>query len=139
MIVTKDLRKVYGGACAVEAVRGVSMEVADGEFLAIVGPSGSGKSTLMNLLGCLDRATDGYYALDGQDVTRLDRDGLAGVRSRKIGFLAWYSRIIFHVSSEEPSSTSRILLSSEIIPFRIRVKYLSERIRTVSGRASSSL
>lgn len=87
MIVTKDLRKVYGGACAVEAVRGVSMEVADGEFLAIVGPSGSGKSTLMNLLGCLDRATDGYYALDGQDVTRLDRDGLAGVRSRKIGFV----------------------------------------------------
>ena len=82
MIVTKDLRKVYGGACAVEAVRGVSMEVADGEFLAIVGPSGSGKSTLMNLLGCLDRATDGYYALDGQDVTRLDRDGLAGVRMR---------------------------------------------------------
>lgn len=87
MIVTKDLRKVYGGACAVEAVRGVSMEVEDGEFLAIVGPSGSGKSTLMNLLGCLDRATDGYYALDGQDVTRLDRDGLAGVRSRKIGFV----------------------------------------------------
>ena len=101
MIVTKDLRKVYGGACAVEAVRGVSMEVADGEFLAIVGPSGSGKSTLMNLLGCLDRATDGYYALDGQDVTRLDRDGLAGVRSRKIGFVFQNFNLLPHMTAEE--------------------------------------
>ena len=101
MIVTKDLRKVYGGACAVEAVRGVSMEVADGEFLAIVGPSGSGKSTLMNLLGCLDRATGGYYALDGQDVTRLDRDGLAGVRSRKIGFVFQNFNLIDELTVEE--------------------------------------
>ena len=101
MIVTKDLRKVYGGACAVEAVRGVSMEVADGEFLAIVGPSGSGKSTLMNLLGCLDRATDGYYALDGQDVTRLDRDGLAGVRSRKIGFVFQNFNLLPRMTAEE--------------------------------------
>ena len=67
LIVTRNLQKVYsGGGCAVEALRGVSLEVADGDFVAIVGPSGSGKSTLMNVLGCLDAASGGYYALDGE-------------------------------------------------------------------------
>ena len=85
---TEQLTKVYGvGAIAVHALRGVSLQVRNGEFVAVMGPSGSGKSTLMNILGCLDRPTGGRYVLDGEDVSRLSRDRLASVRNRKIGFV----------------------------------------------------
>jgi putative ABC transport system ATP-binding protein len=88
LIEIEDLTKVYGtGEIAVHALRGVSTVVEEGEFIAIMGPSGSGKSTLMNILGCLDRPTDGTYVLDGEDVSRLSKNDLAGVRNRKIGFV----------------------------------------------------
>jgi len=88
LIEIQGLTKVYGmGDIAVHALRGVDGIVEEGEFVAVMGPSGSGKSTLMNILGCLDRPTDGTYILDGEDVSRMSKDELAGVRNKKIGFV----------------------------------------------------
>ncbi len=88
MIESIRLTKTYRmGTYEVHALEDVSFTVRDGEFLSIVGPSGSGKSTLMNLLGCLGTPTSGTYILDGQDVSSLSDDTLAGVRNRKIGFV----------------------------------------------------
>jgi putative ABC transport system ATP-binding protein len=88
IIKLENVSRIYDlGKVQVPALLDVDLEVADGEFLAIVGPSGSGKSTMMNILGCLDRPTSGRYLLDGQPVDELDDDGLAFVRSRSIGFV----------------------------------------------------
>jgi putative ABC transport system ATP-binding protein len=88
MIQVRDLRKTYRmGEIDVPALRGVSFNIQRGEFTAIMGPSGSGKSTLMNLLGCLDTPSGGQYILDGLPVDQLDRNLLAAVRNRKIGFV----------------------------------------------------
>jgi len=84
----QDIHKVYdSGEVQVHAVRGVSLELQRGEFLALMGASGSGKSTLMNTLGCLDRPTRGTYLLDGIDVSGLDRNQLADLRNEKLGFV----------------------------------------------------
>ena len=88
VISVRNLVKTYVvGEVEVRALRGVSLEVRQGEFVAVTGPSGSGKSTLMHILGCLDRPTAGQYVLDGQDVSRMSKDQLAEVRNRKIGFV----------------------------------------------------
>jgi putative ABC transport system ATP-binding protein len=84
----EEVSRIYDtGKVQVPALMDVNLDVARGEFLAIIGPSGSGKSTMMNILGCLDRPTEGRYVLDGQPVDELNDDGLAFVRSRSIGFV----------------------------------------------------
>ncbi|HEM62376.1 MAG TPA: ABC transporter ATP-binding protein [Chloroflexi bacterium] len=88
LIEVRDLTKVYGReATVVRALDGINLTIDEGEFVAIMGPSGSGKSTLMNILGCLDRPTDGEYWLGGHDVSKLNRAQLADIRNRQIGFV----------------------------------------------------
>ncbi|MAT97304.1 MAG: macrolide ABC transporter ATP-binding protein [Anaerolineaceae bacterium] len=88
IIQTNGLRKVYGmGDIQVAALAGVDIRIDEGEFVAVMGPSGSGKSTLMNILGCLDRPTDGQYFLADEDVSGLDKVQLASIRNRRIGFI----------------------------------------------------
>jgi len=88
VIKLSEIHKVYhSGDVDVHAVRGVSLDIFPGEFVAIMGSSGSGKSTLMNLIGALDRPTGGFYLLDGIDVSTLNRDRLADIRNEKIGFV----------------------------------------------------
>jgi putative ABC transport system ATP-binding protein len=88
LLKTEDLNKDYRmGGEAVHALRGVSVEIAAGEFVAVTGPSGSGKSTFMNILGCLDTLSSGRYLLEDRDVSRLSSDELAEVRNRQIGFV----------------------------------------------------
>ena len=88
LIQVEDLSRIYQlGDNVVPALRGVSLSIAAGEFVAVMGPSGSGKSTFMNLIGCLDRPTGGAYWLDDENVADLDSDALAAIRNSKIGFV----------------------------------------------------
>jgi ABC-type lipoprotein export system ATPase subunit len=97
-----DIRKVYDlGEVQVEALRGVSLKIGEGEFLALVGPSGSGKSTLMNTLGCLDRPTSGSYLLAGQEIASLSSDERARVRNQRIGFVFQNFNLLARTSAVE--------------------------------------
>ncbi len=88
MIRMRGIRKVYStGRVEVEALRGVDLDIAANEYVAVVGPSGSGKSTLMNIVGCLDTPSSGEYILSGETVAGLDRNRLAEIRNRHVGFV----------------------------------------------------
>ena len=102
IIIIEQLKKTYDlGEVKVEAIRGINVRIAPGEFVAIMGASGSGKSTFMNILGCLDRPTSGRYLLEGQDVSKMSSDRLAEVRNKKIGFVFQNFNLLARTSALE--------------------------------------
>jgi putative ABC transport system ATP-binding protein len=102
MISMRGIRKVYSmGAQEVQALRGVDLDIGANEYVAVVGPSGSGKSTLMNILGCLDTPTSGEYLLSGEAVGNLDRNRLAEIRNKRIGFVFQNFNLLPYASARE--------------------------------------
>ena len=102
LIKLENIHKSYPlGDGMLEILKGISLEINQGEFVAIMGPSGSGKSTLMNILGCLDKPTSGKYFLDGREVGNLDSDDLAAIRNQKIGFVFQGFNLLSRTSAVE--------------------------------------
>src|SRR5947207_3771851 len=127
-----DVRKTYQtGEVEVRAVRGVSIEIGRGEFVALMGSSGSGKSTLMNIIGCLDRPTSGRYFLDGEDVSSLSRDDLADVRNRKLGFVFQNFNLLARTSALE--NVELPLLYSDVALTSAQLREKAEHVLAAVG------
>jgi len=121
----QDIHKTYDtGEVQVHAVRGISLEIHRGDFLAIMGASGSGKSTLMNLIGCLDRPTRGTYLLDGINVSALDRDALADLRNHKLGFVFQGFNLLSRTTALENVELPMLYGQREISPRAMRERAL---------------
>lgn len=125
LIVTRNISKVYRmESYTVTALRGVSVEIAAGEFVAVMGPSGSGKSTFMNLLGCLDSPSGGDYFLAGEKVSDLSGDALAAIRNRRIGFVFQNFNLLPRTSALE--NVELPLLYGGVAPAARRARALSK-------------
>jgi putative ABC transport system ATP-binding protein len=130
LIELRNLCKTYDlGEVKVEALKRVSLDIQEGEFVALIGPSGSGKSTLMNTLGCLDRPTSGSYQLAGEEVAILNADQLAQVRSRRIGFIFQNFNLLARTTALENVEVP--LLYNPIVPRSERAKKAAEMLARV--------
>ncbi len=102
ILALRDIKREFDmGSEVVKALKGISFEVGSGEFITIMGSSGSGKTTLLNILGCLDKPSDGIYLLDGVDIGKLSRNELAGIRNNKIGFVFQSYNLLARTSALE--------------------------------------
>jgi putative ABC transport system ATP-binding protein len=129
LIEIRDVQKIYQmGAEKVAALRGVSLDIATGEFVAVMGSSGSGKSTLMNILGCLDRPTLGTYRLHGREVSQLGRGELADVRNRSLGFVFQNFKLLARTSAVENVELPLLYAGVDTAERRRRAKEALERV-----------
>jgi len=125
----QDVTRIYKvGVEHIHALDGISLELRDNEYVAVMGASGSGKSTLMNLIGCLDRATSGYYGLDGQDTTRMSDAALARVRNERIGFVFQSFELLGQLSALKNVEMPLIYSKNGWWSRRKRAKSVLERV-----------
>jgi ABC-type lipoprotein export system ATPase subunit len=130
LIELRDVRKVYDlGEVKVEALRGATLNIDHGEYVALIGPSGSGKSTLMNTLGCLDRPTSGSYLLGGEEIATMSRDERARIRNQRIGFVFQSFNLLARTSAQE--NVELPLLYSRGVSSRERRKRALELLNRV--------
>src|SRR6516225_7445691 len=130
LIELRNLSKTYDlGEVKIEALKGVTLDIQEGEFVALIGPSGSGKSTLMNTLGCLDRPSDGSYRLAGEEVAGLNPDQLAQIRNRRIGFIFQNFNLLARTTALENVEVP--LLYNRNVPRRERKKNASHMLERV--------
>ena len=129
MILMRGIRKAYStGRVEVEALRGIDLDIGGNDYVAVVGPSGSGKSTLMNIIGCLDTPTSGEYVLSGENVGGLDRNRLAEIRNRHIGFVFQNFNLLPYASALENVELPLLFAG---IPARERKERAEEMLRRV--------